>query len=548
MKRFFICFAALAAMVLMIGCGGSSKNNNQNENPDSGDTVTDDDGDSGDSDSADTDPSDSGHEDSDITPEQPDNGDTTPDNGDSMPDSDNGNSAPAPDNDADTGNSGNHENPKCTKGSFNCKGEILQKCEEDDWKDVKQCNSNETCNATEGNCIKASSSSDTIPECDSKTESPCIDPATGLIWSAESEPINWNDAITYCENLSDRGYVDWYLPTIDELKTIVKYCEKYEPGGACGVTNSCANTVSCPEYATECLCDAFFKDELEEGTCKLKFDGSWHLLWSSNRQCYDSNYCSNNDHYAWTLELVDLDWYELSSELIKNDHSYDGHPINARCVKATLPRKVNCENLPENAIWNTVSQITQTWNEEKKEWLPIKTGTYNETPSSTECRFICEEGAFWDGSTCVPICGQSSKRPCKDLTTGFFWSEITESKKRWSDSVQYCEDLTEGGFDDWHLPTIGKLRTLMQNKTNFSECGITDTCLSYTDCYTDACDESDENYYEIEYSKLGDEDTLWSSSEAQLSEYKWFVNFYSGTIYYLDPKGICYVRCVRNAE
>ena len=84
MKKFFVVFALLSAMVLMISCGSGSKSVNQGDEHDTGETVTD--GDTADSEPADNDPSDSGHENTDTTPEQPDGGDTAPDNGDTTPD------------------------------------------------------------------------------------------------------------------------------------------------------------------------------------------------------------------------------------------------------------------------------------------------------------------------------------------------------------------------------------------------------------------------------------------------------------------------------
>ena len=111
MKKIFVTFALFCALIFATGCGGGSNGgNNQNDYPDSGDTVTDNDADSGDSGSADTDPSDSGHENPDTAPEQPDNGDSQPDGGDTAPDNgdstpDSGNTTPDQDSDADTGSS-----------------------------------------------------------------------------------------------------------------------------------------------------------------------------------------------------------------------------------------------------------------------------------------------------------------------------------------------------------------------------------------------------------------------------------------------------------
>jgi len=106
MKKFFVIFALLSAMFLMISCGGSSKTG---DTSDTGETVTDEDGDTADESeptddsepSGDTDPDDS--ENPDTTP---DNGDTAPDSGDSQPDNDadtdSGDTVPDQDTDADT--------------------------------------------------------------------------------------------------------------------------------------------------------------------------------------------------------------------------------------------------------------------------------------------------------------------------------------------------------------------------------------------------------------------------------------------------------------
>lgn len=48
------------------------------------------------------------------------------------------------------------------------------------------------------------------------------DTKTGLMWQDDviGSDMNWNTAITTCENLTLGGYSDWRLPNIKELKSI----------------------------------------------------------------------------------------------------------------------------------------------------------------------------------------------------------------------------------------------------------------------------------------------------------------------------------------
>ena len=56
------------------------------------------------------------------------------------------------------------------------------------------------------------------------------DKSTGLMWqqNAPQNPMDWNSAISYCENLSDADYQDWRLPNTRELRSIVEY-DLYDP-------------------------------------------------------------------------------------------------------------------------------------------------------------------------------------------------------------------------------------------------------------------------------------------------------------------------------
>ncbi len=71
--------------------------------------------------------------------------------------------------------------------------------------------------------------------------------ANGLMWYMD-DPENANtklNLLTYskaeelCSNLDYAGHTDWRLPTIDELRTVVKGYQDIEPGGRCKVGEDC---------------------------------------------------------------------------------------------------------------------------------------------------------------------------------------------------------------------------------------------------------------------------------------------------------------------
>ncbi|MBQ4437603.1 DUF1566 domain-containing protein [bacterium] len=109
----------------------------------------------------------------------------------------------------------------------------------------------------------------------------------------------------------------------------------------------------------------------------------------------------------------------------KNNLEWNGE----KCVGAT--KKTNCTGLPENAVWNTASEIDQTWNGE--DWEPSATGTYNEESSSTECRFKCDTNYNWSASAskCVAATKDSS---CTGLPQNATWNTAESITQTWSGS------------------------------------------------------------------------------------------------------------------
>ncbi|MBR6311065.1 MAG: DUF1566 domain-containing protein [Paludibacteraceae bacterium] len=162
--------------------------------------------------------------------------------------------------------------------------------------------------------------------------------------------------------------------------------------------------------------------------------------------------------------------------------------------------------------------------------------------------YYCEDGVWHYDKTCTGDCDKSiGKCEIGCITVGGkTWTDKAESGMTWQNAMDYCDNLTACGYSDWHLPTISELRTLIQNcsKTETGgECGVTDSCLSYSECRNDACKgcSSDSTG---KYSKLGDTGYFWSSSvRSDRSDVAWYVYFGSGRV---DGSGVTYaVRCVR---
>ena len=79
----------------------------------------------------------------------------------------------------------------------------------------------------------------------------CTD-ESGLQWEEPTSGGNviWDVASNYCQTLGLGGHDDWRLPTLDELRTLVRGCNPTASGGTCRLGTSCA-TWSC--YSDDCL-------------------------------------------------------------------------------------------------------------------------------------------------------------------------------------------------------------------------------------------------------------------------------------------------------
>lgn len=153
----------------------------------------------------------------------------------------------------------------------------------------------------------------------------------------------------------------------------------------------------------------------------------------------------------------------------------------------------------------------------------------------------------------LPECKFSNPTPCKDSSSGYVWSSKSSAAKYWNAAVEYCDTLDELGVA-WRLPEIYELRTLIENCSGTQTggtCQIAEGCVAFTPCH-EGCDScvGKESFY----SKVGDDETLWSAtklSDDNLKDYfAWTLNFHGASFSYADYKATSgddkyFVRCIK---
>ena len=422
------------------------------------------------------------------------------------------------------------------------------------------------------------------------------------------------EAKNYCQDLREGGHNDWRLPTISELRTLIQNCPATETNGDCKVTdhflskkysNGCFGCIRNPKkdinysklrdlenlWSSSSLSDnpevyAFYVD-FQNG--RVTFSSKINSLharcvrnskpvgieeekkisiktfkevdterWSKRSlKKMDLNaakqYCANlneDENGGWRLPNID----ELRT-LIKYCPKTQ---TNGACNPSNWDGNCYCYDKSNNggfysklgdndkvALWSS----SYTYNHLNHQNSPLivsfnNAGIY---PTGTVAGHLPEYyvRCFWD-----PHDPNLEPTPETLKVKGLPWSEKSAEKMNWNDAVNYCSNLNEGGYNNWRLPNIDELRTLIENcprTETDGECGVTNSCLS-SKC-RHACGGY-KNDSSGKYSKLGDIDSLWSSSsvESDNSKSVWKVSFDNGSVYSTRIGSKLYARCVRDSN
>ncbi len=142
-----------------------------------------------------------------------------------------------------------------------------------------------------------------------------------------------------------------------------------------------------------------------------------------------------------------------------------------------------------------------------------------------------------------------------DTATGYCWMKNqTTTGSSYRQAVEYCENSRAGGYDDWRMPTIRELRSLIKGcngtvATESAPCKVGDfsTQKDYNDKACHGCEANLPACYQSKEAGgcLG---RVWSASG--VSGYQGTVAFPTGNISTTYPSAVThmYVRCIRDVR
>lgn len=316
------------------------------------------------------------------------------------------------------------------------------------------------------------------------------DTATKLIWQYEcAANKTWEEALEYCENLKYAGYDDWRLPNKNELLSL--------------------------EYSGYIYGEVTTFPNMPEQN-----------FWSSTTAVpyYDPSDSSTKRMMAFSVDF--------RARYLDHDRKTDKNYV--RCVRYPTTPVPDSKPAAEKAvtIGNICTGIKKCYKTPTLEDMVENPLFYSSEISCDEEEAEGQDAQQAEKGKCLPQSfsidsSVENEKIVVDNNTGLQWQQTVAVKEELELELEteeeYCENLSYGGHDDWRLPTLQELASIVDNsKINPS---------------------IDSDYFPGTPSS----DCLTSSKYAKTGKDVWSIDFWDGTII-TSKKESYFVRCVRGRE
>jgi len=187
---------------------------------------------------------------------------------------------------------------------------------------------------------------------------------------------------------------------------------------------------------------------------------------------------------------------------------------------------------------NTATPVKRRVNVTPTITAPFKTGqltSYDAAGNEVNDSSVKDDGYYQKGVS-KNFTRDDATEIVTDNVTGLMWqdnNDVTAFLRTYGDSPYYCSIQTLGGYEDWRMPTISELESIIDYKGSYRNID--------GQAYLPLIDAAFTNKVEERY---------WSSTPYVGSEDVWIVYSYTGVVdkSLTDDSVQNYTRCVRNAR
>ena len=152
------------------------------------------------------------------------------------------------------------------------------------------------------------------------------DPDSGLMWQVwpkGNAEFDHYSAIEHCEALVYGEYDDWHLPTISELRSVIRGCPSTQLDGNCNVTDTC-NSIEC--WSENCYGCKFQDGPAESGIY-------WPEIFSESDKYFEGNKLFLSSTKVLVTDIPDDDSWCVLFDVAMVSLTSNNMILTARCVR-----------------------------------------------------------------------------------------------------------------------------------------------------------------------------------------------------------------------